>query len=112
VGVIVFPLPFICFNKVGQVRWIGEEINGRCFELANGKCCKWAIKLQVVCNVLRDGLNVGVGGGCLLGSSLVVKNDMFKALRGHCECWFLGLEGAARELLLPSFGFSFLFGLG
>ncbi len=39
-------------------------------------------------------------------------NDMFEALHGRCESWFLELEGMARELLLTSFNFWFLFGLG
>jgi hypothetical protein len=62
--------------------------------------------------VLGDDLDVEVEVGCCLGSPRVSKNDMFDALCGLCERWFLGLEGAARESLLPSFDFRFLFGLG
>ncbi len=112
VGVIVFPLPFSCFDKVGRVGQIGVEINVRCFELAKGEHCKRAIKLQAVCNMLRDGLDVEVEYGHRLGSHRVVKNDMFKALHGRCKCRLLGLEGAARESLLPCFDVVFLLGLG
>jgi hypothetical protein len=72
-GVIIFPLSFSCFDKVGQVGWIGGEIDGKYFELANNKRWERAVELQVGCNVLRDCLNVEVKGRCHLGSPCVVK---------------------------------------
>ncbi len=45
VGVIVFPLPFSFFDKVGSVGRIWGEIDGRCFELANGELGERAINL-------------------------------------------------------------------
>ncbi len=84
-GVVVFPLPFSCFDKVGQAGQIGGQINGRCFELKNGKSCKQAVELQAVCDMLEVDLNVEIECGCHLGSPRVFKNDMFEALRGHCK---------------------------
>ncbi len=60
VGMFVFPLRFRLFDKVGRVGQIGGKTDCRCFELTNGKCCEWAVKLQALWDVLGDGLDVEV----------------------------------------------------
>ncbi len=60
--------------------------------------------------MLREGFDVEIKGGRHLGSPRVIKNDVFKALRGCCKRWFLWGEGAAWESW-PSFYLGFLFGL-
>ncbi len=43
--------------------------------------------------MLRVGFDVEIKGGRRLGSPRVIKNDVFKALRGRCKRWFLWGEG-------------------
>ncbi len=82
VGMVLLPLPFCHLNKVGRILRVIQESDGWLPELTNRQCCKWAIKLQMVCNMLRDGFEVEIGGGCHFGSPRVVKNYVFEALCG------------------------------
>ncbi len=111
-GVIVPPPPFCCLNEVGRILQVIQESDSWLLELTNCQCCKQAIKLQMVCNVLGDSFKVKIEGGCRLGSLHVVENNVFKALRGHCEQKFHSGEGAAIIELRRTFDLGFLLGLG
>jgi hypothetical protein len=113
VGVVVLPLPFCCLNDVGRILWVLQESNGWVPELTNCLCCKRAVKLQMVFNMLGDGFEVKIEDGRrLIGSPCVVENNVFKALRGHCEQRFLWGESVAMIELQRTFDLGFLLGLG
>ena len=65
-------LPFCCFKEVGWVQRVRREDNGWCLEFSHSQLGKWAVKLEAVCGVLGDGLDVEIEGGCCLGSPCVV----------------------------------------
>ena len=54
--------------------------------------------------MLRESFDVEIEGGRRLGSPNVIKNDVFEALHGRCEWWFLWGEQVAWVSLLASAG--------
>jgi hypothetical protein len=82
VGMVVLPLPFCHLGKVGLILRVIWESDSWLLELVNCQRCKRAIILQTVCNVLRDGFEIEIEGGCCLDSPRVVKDNVFKALCG------------------------------
>ncbi len=89
----------------------GSIGNGWLHELASGQCGEWTVEFQAVCNVLGDGFDVEIEGGCHLCSPCVIKNNWLKALQRCCKWWFLWSEEAAWKLQ-PSFDLGILLGLG
>ncbi len=83
IRVVEVPLPFCCLDEVGWVLGVRREVDSWRLEFSNGQRGKRAMVLQAVCNMLRDGFNIEIEGGCRLGSPRVVKNNMLQPLRGR-----------------------------
>ncbi len=85
VCMVEISLPFCCLDKVGRVRGVVWEVDGRCLEFPHGQRGKRTVKLEAVCNVFGDGFNIQIEGRCHLGGPCVVKNNMLQPLRGRRE---------------------------
>jgi hypothetical protein len=77
---------FIVLTRLEELsRSSGKVIDSQPLELTNCQCCKRAVKLQTVRDVLGDGFEIKIEGGHHLGSPCVVENNVLEALRGCYE---------------------------
>ncbi len=111
-GVVGLPLPFYCLDKVGRILGVIQESDGWLPELTNCQCCKRAVKLQMVCNVLGDGFELRLKVDAALAVPMLSKNNVFKALCGCNKKRFLWGEGAAMVEFWHTFDLGFLLSLG